>query len=45
MFLAQYCVNHKEEETAEVAMKMLCRTLNKIGDGGIHDFIGGGFHR
>lgn len=24
---------------------MLCHTLNKIRDGGIHDFIGGGFHR
>lgn len=46
VFLAQYCVLHKnEEENAKLAEHMLCHTLDKMYAGGIHDHIGGGFHR
>lgn len=45
LFLAQYCALHSKDDTADVALKMLCYTLDKLASGGIHDFIGGGFHR
>lgn len=41
MFLFRYWHVHGDVN----ALRMAERTLEKIGDGGIHDHVGGGFHR
>jgi uncharacterized protein len=41
MFLLQLAAGHKDEK----ALEAVTRTLDFMLDGGIHDHIGGGFHR
>ena len=41
VFLSSYAWNYGSSS----ALKMLTRTLKAMADGGIHDHVGGGFHR
>ena len=43
-FLFRYAVAHKNEQGAK-ASKIALQTLDKMAMGGLHDHLGGGFHR
>ncbi|MBV9007714.1 MAG: thioredoxin domain-containing protein [Verrucomicrobia bacterium] len=44
-FLTRFYARHKHEDAGEYALEMVLLTLRKMGAGGIHDHLGGGFHR
>jgi len=44
-FLFDFYGNDPESKEAEHALEMALFTLRKMAEGGIHDHIGGGFHR
>jgi uncharacterized protein YyaL (SSP411 family) len=43
--LAQAAAQKTKDESLNVARGMAVRTLRKMADGGMHDHLGGGFHR
>lgn len=43
--LALVASKHPKTTKEEQALRMLLHTLRKMGDGGIFDHLGGGFHR
>ena len=44
-FLTRYHARDPHSEPARHALEMVLLTLRKMAEGGIHDHIGGGFHR
>jgi uncharacterized protein len=44
-FLTRYYARNRGDAKAERAIEMIVLSLNKMAAGGMHDHIGGGFHR
>jgi uncharacterized protein len=44
-FLTRFYARHKDDDAGEHALEMVLLTLRKMAAGGIHDHLGGGFHR
>ncbi len=44
-FLTRFYARHKDEDSGQHALEMVLLTLRKMGAGGMHDHLGGGFHR
>jgi hypothetical protein len=44
-FLARYYARNRHSDSGQHALEMFLLTLRKMSAGGIHDHVGGGFHR
>ena len=44
-FLTRFYARHPRSDSGQHALEMVLTTLRKMAAGGIHDHIGGGFHR
>src|SRR5277367_3570775 len=44
-FLLRYYARSPEQETSQEALEMTLQTLRAMANGGMHDQLGGGFHR
>ncbi len=44
-FLLRYYARSPQQETAQEALEMVLDTLRAMANGGMHDQLGGGFHR
>ena len=44
-FLTRYWARRRNDSAADAALKMIVLTLRKMAAGGMHDHLGGGFHR
>ncbi len=44
-FLTRFYARHHDADTGQHALEMVLLTLRKMAAGGVHDHLGGGFHR